>query len=322
MHRKKRKKSNQRPVTTICATDRDERFVIRKCAGYIKGFLNTRRDLDRETLDLLLYVLGDTMDLFAVYLGSMVNSDERSDFINALMLTRSDADDHIKVYSDAMVQFDSHAQQEILSHMQHVLDVKIEQCAYRGASQLEKKLALLRKLFSLSDLEVELCTFILIVTFWEQMTDFFVHRLECSRFSSAVSSRSSGKGQDSPTFLALSRYSLAAVRPISKLSAACLADIPPPKHRRSTSLIFRMDNLTFAIATPDRFDQGCSMAFPMIYPALSQTPTGGRLFGTLAVLNHITGRFASEYADFVLLIVPADLKTIFPSAVNSLLGRI
>ncbi|HPA70400.1 MAG TPA: AAA family ATPase, partial [Bacteroidales bacterium] len=183
MHRKKRKKSNQRPVVTICATDRDEQFVIRKCAWYIKGFLDTRRDLDKETLELLLYVLGDTMDLFAVYLGGMMNSDERSDFINSLMLTRSDADDHIKVYYDAIVQFDSHAQQEILSHLQHVLDVKIEQCTCRGMSQLKKKIGLLKRLFSLNELEVELCTFILIVTFWEKMDDFFVHRLECNRFS-------------------------------------------------------------------------------------------------------------------------------------------
>ena len=183
MHRKKRKKSNQRPVVTICATDRDEQFVIRKCAWYIKGFLDTRRDLDKETLELLLYVLGDTMDLFAVYLGGMMNSDERFDFINALTLTRSDADDHIKVYNDAIGQFDSHAQQEILTHLQYVLDVKIEQCAYRGTSQLEKKISLLRKLFSLSDLEVELCTFILIVTFWDQMDTFFVCRRECNRYS-------------------------------------------------------------------------------------------------------------------------------------------
>ncbi len=183
MHRKKRKKSNQRPVTTICATDRDEQFVTRKCSLYIKGFLDTRKNLDRETLELLLYVLGDTMDLFAVYLGSMMNSDERSDFINALMLTRSDADDHIKVYYDAIVQFDSHAQQEILSHMQDVLDTKIELCTCRGTSQLEKKLTLLRKLFSLNEPEVELCTFILVVTLWEQMETYFVRRIECNRFS-------------------------------------------------------------------------------------------------------------------------------------------
>jgi hypothetical protein len=183
MHRKKRKKSNQRPVVTICATDRDEQFVMRKCAWYMKGFLDTRRDFDKETLELLLYVLGDTMDLFAVYLGGMMNSDECSDFINSLMLTRSDAEDHIKVYYDAIVQFDSHAQQEILSHLQHVLDVKIEQCTCRGTSQLKKKIGLLKRLFSLNELEVELCTFILIVTFWEKMDDFFVHRIECNRFS-------------------------------------------------------------------------------------------------------------------------------------------
>ena len=162
MHQKKRKKSNQGLLVNICATDKDEQFVIRKCAKYIKGFLNIRKDLDKETLELLLYILGDTMDLFAVYLGGMMTSDDRSDFINNLMLSKSDADDHVKTYYDAIVQYDSHAQREILSHIQHVLDVKMEQCSYRGKSTLDKKISMLKGLFPYQPMRLEHgCQFLL-----------------------------------------------------------------------------------------------------------------------------------------------------------------
>lgn len=95
-----------------------------------------------------------------------------------------------------------------------------------------------------------------------------------SRCSSAPSSRSADRGQDSPAAAARRKYSSTAGREIPQLLAALRWLRPLPQHSRKISFIFRMDNLCAGIgaSSPERAKgapyRGLSASIaPVVHPS-------------------------------------------------------
>jgi SpoVK/Ycf46/Vps4 family AAA+-type ATPase len=63
-----------------------------------------------------------------------------------------------------------------------LLDRRIQKLGYRGGSEIQKNLMVLKKMFSLTQQETEFCIFVYIISNYEALENFFVDHLECQKF--------------------------------------------------------------------------------------------------------------------------------------------
>ncbi len=159
--------------------DKNERFVMRKCAGYLERLLGNNQRFDRETIILLVWVLGpETMAVGATLLAN-VSDQERK----ALMVDLEDNISKPDEASDSLFRILRKSGKKdcraLASAARDALNRRYKVLAYSGLSDAEKKLRAFSKMFGLTALENDFVEFLYIVSFWERAENYFVHTLYC-----------------------------------------------------------------------------------------------------------------------------------------------
>jgi SpoVK/Ycf46/Vps4 family AAA+-type ATPase len=163
--------------------DKNERFVLRKCAGYLERLLDAYPLADRETIKLLAWILGPEMIEIGNVLLKRMGAKEREKY-------ESDLEENIldpEEASDSIYRILKHSRKKVMMAFMAVcrasLEKRYKMLAYSGNSDTEKKLGALSKMFCLSDQEVIFAEFIYIVSAWRQGEDYFVDHLHCQAIS-------------------------------------------------------------------------------------------------------------------------------------------
>lgn len=163
--------------------DDNEAFAILKCCEYLKAHNRMRPVYDRETLTMLVWVLNDDIRELVRYFVANTKANTKRKLDLYLDSPYIDFNECVNELATIIRSQDRVFIQKLQSTIADLLKTKIETSHYKGSSLIEKKINAFRKLFNLSDDDVEFVTFTLIVSLWVQAEDFFVDHLHCNHFS-------------------------------------------------------------------------------------------------------------------------------------------
>ncbi|HOG91754.1 MAG TPA: AAA family ATPase [Smithella sp.] len=159
--------------------DKNERFIKRQCCIYLERLLAVFPLTDRDTVEMLTYVLGPKISELKKTISKKVYSKQRHTPV-------FDTDDELDILdddSDDFYQMIKHAgkkiQKEFITLSRTVLAKRVKTLSYAGKSEMEKKLDTLDKMFALSNEEKAFTTLLYINTVWPRADEYFVDHLHC-----------------------------------------------------------------------------------------------------------------------------------------------
>ena len=173
-----KKRARKISFSTFRIHDRNEKFVLQNCAGYLQGILRFRPELDQETVDFLEWVIGSDIQLV---LHSVVEA-SRPD-IRERYEDDSDEDEASHCVMSLFRRLSRMARRDTMSLILDLLEKRREFLEYSSPCGIERKLSELQEMFKLTDQEVEFCTFLYVITMWNEPEAFFVSHLDCHLLS-------------------------------------------------------------------------------------------------------------------------------------------
>lgn len=163
--------------------DKNERFVIKKCLTYLQRHFQRHFILDRETMEMLCWSLGQAMELVGEYLLDFFDDNQKSDFEEDLIECGTDADDYAWALIDMLKKVRIGNINKFKRFILSVIKQKAEDLKYNALSDIEKNILILKKMFKLSEQEIEFCTFMFIIATYDKPESFFESHLNCHKFS-------------------------------------------------------------------------------------------------------------------------------------------
>jgi len=130
--------------------DKNEFFVLRKCAIYLIRHLNRYHSFDDDTLQMVCWTLGNDMEKIGKFLFTQMSSSQRTIFSEEF----DDAGTNPNEYADAvdrvLKKINLKKFRKFEKFIIQLLDQRFKSLKYRGISEIEKNLASFRKMFKLS----------------------------------------------------------------------------------------------------------------------------------------------------------------------------
>lgn len=161
--------------------DKNERFVLRKCAAYLGNLLDNYQLFDGETITFLVWILGpETIDIGNSLLKNVKDRERLSSYWEECML---DPDDIPDALCRMLKDIDKKAFHSFAALVRQGLERRQGNLAYSGRCDVEKKLRSLSKMFGLTDQEMTFVEFLYIVSLWQQAETYFVDHLQCHDIS-------------------------------------------------------------------------------------------------------------------------------------------
>jgi transitional endoplasmic reticulum ATPase len=164
------------------ASDKNDRFVLKNCVKYMIRHFERFPSFDRQTLEMLCWLLGEDMVRIGEYLLDHADQDDRAELQQELSECDLNPDDYAVVLSDRFKKTRSVRSRKFRAFILKLLHLRYRTLGYRGASEIEKNMREFKKMFGLSDQEMEFAVFLFIVTSYPFVEEFFDHHLEYSKF--------------------------------------------------------------------------------------------------------------------------------------------
>jgi SpoVK/Ycf46/Vps4 family AAA+-type ATPase len=164
--------------------DRDEQFIMKRCAMYLCNLFDRYILVDDETFDFLNWILGADMEIISRHLLSSLPESERKNFEEELLESEYDSRFYSKA-ANKIIRGTSGGKRlhGLKGFIQNTLRSKIRKLQYRGASGIEKSLSIFKKMFHLTDQEVEFAFFLFIINVnCDPPENFFDRYLHCDSF--------------------------------------------------------------------------------------------------------------------------------------------
>lgn len=160
--------------------DKNDRFVVRKCATYLHRYLSRHFVLDEEAMEFMCWILGEEKVRLSKkmieFAAERYKQEMAEDF------SACDADQFAGVAFRAIRHIRFIHRSDLGRIILGLLEKKAENAAYRGHSDLEQNIKKVKKIFALSENEAEALVFFYISSMYEPPDDFFNRHLACSRF--------------------------------------------------------------------------------------------------------------------------------------------
>lgn len=182
MPRRRRRMRKEGGFTGL-ETDKNDRFVLKKCATYLKRHLNRYPVLDGETLEMLCWIFGKDKKQIGEYMLAQLNDLQKEEFEEELSECITDHEE----YADVLRRMSGRIKPGLLRRIKRMipdlLDQRIQRLGYKGKPDLEKNVMTLKKMFSLTGQETEFCIFVFLISNFQVIESFFVDHMECNRFN-------------------------------------------------------------------------------------------------------------------------------------------
>ena len=162
--------------------DKNEFFVLRKCAIYLIRHLNRYRSFDDETLEMICWTLGNDMKKIGKFLFTQMSNNQRIIFSEEITDAGEKPYDYACAVDKILKKINAKKFRKFENFIIQLLDQRFKSLKYKGISEIEINLASFRKMFKLSDNETELCTFLFLLKTFDEPESFFENHLECNKF--------------------------------------------------------------------------------------------------------------------------------------------
>lgn len=163
-------------------SDENERFALFKCAGYMKRLLSIRPVYDKETLAFLFWLLRSNVQPLLHYMAEHSHSKKCDKIKTDLNICNLDPDYAVDYMKDLLIDMDRSAIPGMTSLINNLLEKQKESLSCHGTSSIEKKISSLKKMFKLTEQEIELVTFTTLLTLWEYPEKYFANHLSLKYF--------------------------------------------------------------------------------------------------------------------------------------------
>ncbi|MDO9585506.1 MAG: hypothetical protein Q7I93_03365, partial [Syntrophales bacterium] len=166
-----------------CGPDKNERFVLCKCATYLNRILEAYPLADRQTIDLLVWILGPEVIEIGNVLLKKMSPKEKEKYASELEENILDPEEAAELICRILRHSDKKVLAAFMTVSRITLERRYKTLAYSGQSGVEKKLDILSKMFCLSDQENVLVEFLYVISALRQGEDYFVDHLRCQDIS-------------------------------------------------------------------------------------------------------------------------------------------
>jgi len=181
LRRKRRRKNMGRSQNQM--PDKNEQFVLSHTAAILIGHLDRYPVLDEEALELICWNLGQRREDLGQFLENQFEDEDREEIAESLSESLFDHSEYGRDLWRIISKMPLRFHREMIGETQRLLALKMEELRYRGKSDLEKNLDVIREMFGLTDQEFQFCTFLFIVSNYDPIEAYFVNHLECQKFS-------------------------------------------------------------------------------------------------------------------------------------------
>ena len=163
--------------------DTNDLYVLKKCIVWLERHTRTYPCFDSETMKLLCWLLGSEMQELGKFLLSQVERENRIRFEEEFSETELDTYDFSKEMIKLLRESKSVTKYRFWTQTSRLLKKKLVSQKIQIKSEIEKNIIALKKLFDLSDMEAELCTFMFIANTYSNAEEYFFSHIECHKFS-------------------------------------------------------------------------------------------------------------------------------------------
>ncbi|MFC1833807.1 AAA family ATPase [Thermodesulfobacteriota bacterium] len=179
----KRKKSKPKGKASA-DLEKSQLFVRKKVAAYLDRLLTRDPSLDEEMLVCLHWLLGPPLLEDAVqHMTSLLSDEEKTKFENQMEESLLDKYDFARNLEALVRKSRRDLEDDLALFIRKLLKRKIKELRYSGRSDIEKSVALLKKMFKLNNLEAEICLLLFIISEWYPAECFFEDHLRCTYYS-------------------------------------------------------------------------------------------------------------------------------------------
>lgn len=182
MARLKRYKRRNYTTPIFVETDKDDRFVLRRCITYLQKHLKKYHTLGRDTLDIICWATGNMRTEFGEIIVCCIDEPQKNKIKSQLSAYGQDHIDYSRQIEDVLEKVSPKYIKSIEQYAIQVLNKRYNNLKYQGTSKIEKNIKKIKGMFNLSDSEVRLCTFLFIITSFDLPEDYFSRHLECEKF--------------------------------------------------------------------------------------------------------------------------------------------
>jgi hypothetical protein len=118
------------------AHDKNERFILRKNLSYLNRHLKHYFILDRETMELLCWALGNNMEQIGEYLLDFFDYDQKSEFEKESLDCGTDPDEYAYVLLNMLKRIGNYHLIKFKRFIFSLLEQRTKNLRYSGASEL------------------------------------------------------------------------------------------------------------------------------------------------------------------------------------------
>ena len=162
-------------------SDKNEQFILKNCVKYLHRHFKRYPSFDNETLKIIVWTLWQEIELVFKFLTDELDKTQKGKFEEELSEIEYETDDYTDFISRIVKNMNSSRRNRFARQIINLLDNRYICPGYRGKAEIEKNVSALKRMFNLTEQEVEFIVFLFILTVYENPQDFFVTYLACNK---------------------------------------------------------------------------------------------------------------------------------------------
>ncbi len=163
-------------------TDKNGMFAIRQCITYMLRLMPCLPALDQETLEFIQWLIPEENKTIIQFVPGTLSKNEQA-------VLSDEISEFIEVpakYPQELIELTDNLSkgsiQRIVDQIISLLERKQKRLQYQGRSDIERRMASLKKMFNLTECEEKLCWLFFICAKWRQAKDYFIDHIEINDF--------------------------------------------------------------------------------------------------------------------------------------------
>ena len=161
--------------------DQNERFVLKNCVKYIYRHFLRYRAFDKETLKIIYWALGPETKPINDFLVEQIDKQRRPEFKQELSDNMHDLDAYVDFVFENIRRVKGQQLQNLRGLVIELMHKVSKRTHGRRIAEIKKNVITLKRMFDLTQHEVEFIIFLFIISTYEIPQDFFVNHLECNK---------------------------------------------------------------------------------------------------------------------------------------------
>lgn len=159
--------------------DKDQKFYLAKLATYLHRILAVRSVVDTEMIEMLCHLMPEKNLELGEHAMNLLRASDPDMDEEEYDIRHNGSLEEMGALSCLLMKLNAGQTARLARYIQQLLEQKLSQLNYSGLSGIQRKMAELARMFSLTEQEQEICYFLLITTTYQPADRLFVDNLQC-----------------------------------------------------------------------------------------------------------------------------------------------